>query len=375
MTDKWTKVLFVDDDTALLELLRQVMASYSNDAWEIYTAADAVDALAILQEQSIQLLVIDLHMPVVSGLQFLKMLQRKYPDLLKVILTADASDTERGACLEAGADLYLQKPQVEGGWRSIYAALAELVKFQPRGAVSQRVLRSIGVQDMLQMECLARNSSVLEVVSPELSGKIFIEKGVVVHADAGEAQGEEAAIRLLGLPRAESRLRPFTQPQSRTITCPWQALLSAAARRRSEQAAQTQAKRPEQPALQAAAELLTESSPARTESAEPGKEHLSARPAVAPGAAAASQQQFQPKIEEILICSVAGEVIYHWQCPDCEARISFLEFISQKARQIGAGLALGQFERLETRGPDVRTITRLDPERAVFVRARYLPVK
>ncbi|MDW7980861.1 MAG: response regulator [Verrucomicrobiales bacterium] len=370
MTDKWTKVLFVDDDTALLELLRQVMGHYSNDTWEIYTATDAVDALAILQEQSIRLLVIDLHMPVVSGLQFLKMLQRKYPDLLKVILTADATDAERGACLDAGADLYLQKPQVEGGWRSIYAALAELLKFQPRGATSRRVLRSVTAQDTLQMECLAGNSTVLEVAAPDASGKIFIEKGALVHAVAGELEGEEAAIKLLSAPGAEARVRPFTRPERHSINAPWQAVLATAARRKAEYTRQKPPQLPSEAAVQTAAQLVAEPNAHANEAATASKGAAALEPA-----APHPQDQLEPRIEEILICSLAGEVLYQWQCPDHDARINLLEFVSQKARQISTGLGLGALERFETRTENSRTITRLDRDRATFVRASYLHVK
>lgn len=373
MTEKWTRVLFVDDDTALLELLRQVMANYSNNTWEIYTAEDAVDALAILKEQSIQLLVIDLHMPVVNGLQFLKMLQRKYPDLLKVILTADASDTERGACLEAGADLYLQKPQVEGGWRSIYAALAELVKFQPRGTASQRVLRNVSAQDMLQMECLGGNSSVIEITSSTLTGKIYVEKGVVVHAVADELEGEQAAIKLLALPQSESRLYAFTQPEKRTITSPWQALLAAAARRKTEFNAKKHSHTAAAPAFKAVAQSLPELGASAPEPPAPTKDQKIEK--YVETLASEQPPQLQPKIEEVLICTVVGEVLYEWQCNDPDARINLLEFVSQKARQITAGLELGALERFETRADNVRTITKLEPECAVFVRARYLPTK
>lgn len=371
MAEKWTKVLFVDDDAQLLELLRQVMSNYSHDAWEIYTAPDAVDALSILQEQGVQLLVIDLHMPTVGGLQFLQLLQRKFPDLLKVILTADASDAERGACLEAGAELYLQKPQVEGGWRSIYAALAELVKFQPRGAGSQRVLRAVGVQDVLQMECLAGKSSVLEVFSGPTGGKIFIKYGAVIHAVTGELQGEEAAFRLLALTGAESRLHPFAAPEAQTIDSSWQALLTGAARWKTEQR-RKESPAPDQAAQATAAQLLAE---ARTPKGTPPEAQKTPwlEPAPKPGATVEPSAVSQPKIEEILICTPVGEVLYEWQCAQTESRINFLEFMSQKARQISHGLALGPLERVETHGADSRTVTKIGPERAVFVRAQHTP--
>src|SRR5260221_11290606 len=72
---KQVKVLFVDDDTQLLGLLRQLMFNFSREAWEIYTAPDAVSALSIIQSQNIRLLVIDLHMPAIDGLDFLKLLE------------------------------------------------------------------------------------------------------------------------------------------------------------------------------------------------------------------------------------------------------------------------------------------------------------
>lgn len=375
MTEKQAKVLFVDDDTALLGLLRQVMADYSGDAWEIYTAPDAAAALSILQEHGIQLLVTDLHMPMITGFQFLKLLQRVFPSLLKVILTADTSDQERGACLEAGAELYLQKPQATGGWKNIYAILDAMVKYRPEDAVTQRVLRQVGVEDVVQMECLARNSSVVEVFGGATKGKIFIQDGQVVHAVAGELQGEEAADCLLALSPAESRLRPFTSPEANTIRNSWQSLLARAASQKAE-LNKKEPEAPDQAAKEAVAELLGKEEVSRAVPTEAGAEPA-ARPVIAaeqaPAPGVDSWAEVRPQIEEILICSLTGEVLYAWQCAQAEARINFLEFLSQKARQIGHGLSLGELGRVETRCATGRTVTRIGTDRAVFVRSSQVP--
>jgi len=115
MPQKRKKILFVDDEVALLDLLRQMMGSFSQGAWDVLTAPDVSKALGILQSERVDLLVIDIHMPLVDGLQFLNLLQRKYPNVLKVVLTGDPSDHYRALCLSNGAELFLEKPRIPHG--------------------------------------------------------------------------------------------------------------------------------------------------------------------------------------------------------------------------------------------------------------------
>src|SRR5947209_14808318 len=123
MPQKSKKVLFVDDDLSFLEVLKNLMAYYAADSWEIFTAPDTGQAFAIMQAHRLDLLVVDVHMPVVDGLQFLSLLQRKYPNTLKVVLTGDATEHYRAACLSNGAELFLEKPATAEGWHDIYKTL------------------------------------------------------------------------------------------------------------------------------------------------------------------------------------------------------------------------------------------------------------
>src|SRR5207244_2939216 len=169
MPTKRTTVLFVDDDPGFLDAIQNLMRAYSEGQWEVLVAPDAAGALALIREQKIDLLVIDVHMPVMDGLQFLALLHRKYPQILKVALTGDATEPYRAACLSNGAELFLEKPATREGWLSIYSALNELVRLQPEEGF-RGVLRRVGLQDVLQMECLARSSSVLEVSTAHSAG-------------------------------------------------------------------------------------------------------------------------------------------------------------------------------------------------------------
>src|SRR4030095_8642763 len=107
------KILFVDDDVDLLALLKQLMSRFAGEAWEVLTAAEVSQAMVLLQQRRIDLLVLDIRMPAVDGLQFLGLLRRKYPNMMKVVLTGQATDEHRAACLSSGAELFLEKPRDE----------------------------------------------------------------------------------------------------------------------------------------------------------------------------------------------------------------------------------------------------------------------
>jgi len=81
-----------------------------------------------------------------------------------------------------------------------------------------------------------------------------------------------------------------------------------------------------------------------------------------------------PRIDEVLICSTQGDVLYEWQCADANARIRFLQFLSQKSWQLRQGLPIGAFQRLEIEGRNSRVVTRVESDRALFVRVSRTPL-
>ena len=101
------------------------------------------------------------------------------------------------------------------------------------------------------------------------------------------------------------------------------------------------------------------------------KAELVSGPSIAP----APVGTLRPKIDEVLICSIQGDVLYEWQCPDANARIRFLQFLSQKSWQLRQGLPIGPFQRLEVEGPGDRIVTHVDSDRALFVRSSHFPAE
>jgi CheY-like chemotaxis protein len=366
MPHKAKQVLFVDDDANFLEILQNVMTHYAGSSWEMHTALDVGQALTILQERHIDLLIIDVHMPVVDGLQCLGLLRRTYPDLLRVVLTGDASETYRAACLNAGAELFLEKPVSEDAWQNIFTTLNELAKLQPEEGF-RGVLRRVGLPDILQMECLGRSSSVLEVTVKGSQGRIFIREGQIIHAEAGERIGEDAFNYLMGLKGGEFNLQPFTEPPTQTISDSWEFLLMEAARKRDE-AGESSSVAPLPEVKPAAPRASAAPAPPASKTAREVKETVHAIPEPAPE----EPEESRPRIDEVLIASPQGDVLYEWQCSQVTERIRFLEFLSDKSRLLGQGLPLGDFDRLEAEGGAERIVIQMQPDRTLLVRRTAL---
>lgn len=361
-------VLFVDDDPVLLTLVQTLMRDYSAGTWNVLTAESTAQGLAVLRDQVVDLLVTDIHMPVVDGIQFLKLLQRKYPNVLKVALTGDTTSALRPACLGSGAELYLEKPRTQNGWQAIYATLNELVKFQPEEGF-RGVLKRVGLTEIIQLECLASNSSVLEVKAGGTPGSIYIEQGRIVHAIAGARAGEDALYFLLSKPGGEFDLRPFQEPPARTIADSWEGLLMEAARKRDEYGegagapGSPEVESKDTPGWQSETAFLFKAAQDLESGGAPSATSAGGPAAIAPASAAVA-----PRVEEFLLCSVHGEVLYQWQCANAGQRILFLEFLSQKSRQLAQGLPVGFFDRLELGGVTGRIITHIAADRALFLR-------
>ena len=338
-TNKRKALLFVDDDAGFLTGIQELFSEMARGKWDIFTAGNHAQALALLAKLRVDVVVLDIGMPVMDGIQFLQLLGRTNPGQQVVMLTGEPTEERRKTCLESGAVLFLEKPVVADGYAGIFAALDALAGALPQGGF-RGMMRRVGLQEVLQLECLGRKSSVLEIFTGKVRGRIFISDGAIVHAESGSLQGEVALYGLLALRGGEFNLLPFVEPSRRTIQGQWESLLMEAARLSDE-----------------GQKFLDESEPGP---AGPGE--LSAT-------AAQDRPAGQVRIEEIVLCSGAGEVLYEWDTKSLELRLRLLEQIEQQATQLSGLAPVGRFDRLEIVTPDGRILCQVQPDRRLFVRS------
>lgn len=222
------RVLFVDDSLAFLELFGELCAEFSGHTWKIYKASSADAALALLNEVTVDLVLLDIGMPMMDGLQLLSIVNRRFPGLKIVVVTGNATEGRRAQALSQGAELFLQKPVTADGLTYIFKMLEELLLWRREGFTG--ALRQVNLQEIIQLQCSGRHSAILEVHNPDLQGLIFIEAGRVVHASVQDLSGERAFFKLLSMPDGEFQVRPFRAPPQRTIDARWEFLLLDIAR-------------------------------------------------------------------------------------------------------------------------------------------------
>src|SRR5881397_624086 len=103
------KILLLDDDPDLLDMYREILAQMPSRP-EIFTATSGSRAMAMLEAEPFRLLICDLKMPKMDGLQVLSIVRRKYPQLRTVVLTSVADEQFRSRVYALGVDLFWQKP-------------------------------------------------------------------------------------------------------------------------------------------------------------------------------------------------------------------------------------------------------------------------
>ncbi len=100
-------ILLVDDDINILELLQRHLQSMN---YHTYKAVSVKEALFILKDTFIDLLITDIQMPEVDGLQLLKYTNEHYPDMPKLMVTGYPSVSGTLEVMKSGATDYLTKP-------------------------------------------------------------------------------------------------------------------------------------------------------------------------------------------------------------------------------------------------------------------------
>jgi DNA-binding response OmpR family regulator len=101
------KILVVEDEPAMVAGLRD---NFEFEGYEVITAQDGVEGLERALEESPDLVVLDVMMPRMSGLEVCKQLRAKRASLPIIMLTARGQEIDKVVGLELGADDYVTKP-------------------------------------------------------------------------------------------------------------------------------------------------------------------------------------------------------------------------------------------------------------------------
>jgi CheY-like chemotaxis protein len=216
------KVLLVDDDPDLLEVYRSTFELLPSHP-EVYIATSGSRAMAMLERDSYRLIITDLHMPKMDGLQLLSVVRRKYPELRTVVLTALADEQFRSRVYALGVDLYWHKPASEPEMTQFMECLESLLGRED--ASGFRGVQSKSMMDLIQLECISQSSTLLRITNGPLTGRIWINTGEVVDAEAEDLRGEDAFQMILRWKTGNFEFLPAEPHRPRTVFKSYNALL------------------------------------------------------------------------------------------------------------------------------------------------------
>lgn len=205
------KALLVDDESGILESLRIL---FKTDGYEVYCATGGSEALAMLERVAPDLVVTDIRMPGVSGLDVLAHARKLDPEIAVILMTAQASLQSAMRAVNEGAYYYLQKPFSNDELLAICrrAAEARLLKAENRALKREirRRERSREGRPVGKSRAFAEVVKLAETVAPTdstilISGESGTGKEVLaryIHGLSERADGPFFSINCGALPES-----------------------------------------------------------------------------------------------------------------------------------------------------------------------------
>ncbi len=151
-------ILLVDDDPLVTEALRRAL---QRDGYRLLRAPGGDEAIALLEQETVDVIVSDIDMPYMNGLELLAQVRERWPAVVRIVLTGGTSlDTAIGAINQGEVHRYLTKPWSNDLLReTMRATVARLHELQEPARAEVR----LRAQDLLRRELEVQYPGILEV--------------------------------------------------------------------------------------------------------------------------------------------------------------------------------------------------------------------
>jgi two-component system alkaline phosphatase synthesis response regulator PhoP len=119
-------IIVIDDEPSFCDVVAEILRSFGYD---VQTAYNVEEAIPILERTDTTLIILDVMMPGIDGLTFIRHLRTRprYADIPIIISSAKFMASDEMTVLEAGADLYLPKPFSSGDLKQAIESVLEKV--------------------------------------------------------------------------------------------------------------------------------------------------------------------------------------------------------------------------------------------------------
>ncbi|WP_417909170.1 response regulator [Candidatus Electronema sp. PJ] len=199
------QVLIVDDEP---ELLLSIKSGFEhNGHFHVLTAENGRDALDLLDRNRIDLVVTDLRMPVMDGIELLSVMSESFPEVPHIVMTAFGTPLIEKQLKKAGALNVLDKPlDIEALEMAISKAL-DVHEEQSRS------LFGLSLSSFLQMVAMEEKTVHIKVFHPSgRNGSLFFREGELIDAEVDHLTGDAAALEMLAWEDTRVSMKEFPSP-------------------------------------------------------------------------------------------------------------------------------------------------------------------
>lgn len=138
-------VLFVDDEVRILHAIKRMLR---REKYNKFFASDGKEALKIIEEELVQVLVTDLRMPEMDGLTLIKKVKEKHPEIVCIVLTAYSQVPTLLAAINQGhVYRYITKP-----WNSeeeFKQIITEAIEYYNKQEEQKNLIQRLSLQNKL----------------------------------------------------------------------------------------------------------------------------------------------------------------------------------------------------------------------------------
>ncbi|MFN4150244.1 MAG: response regulator, partial [Candidatus Sericytochromatia bacterium] len=215
-----TKILLIDDSKLILNLLKN---SLTQNGYDVFISNSAVEGAEKIISDNFDLVISNINMPEISGLDLLLWSKKNYPGLKFSVMTASATDEIKHFVSKNGAASIYEKGKPT-------AELLEMVSSTLSDGFYGN-LKNINLFDFLNLVSVSKLNKTIVVTDPitDNKGKIYFKSGNIINAEYGQESGEKAFSDILKIDKGSFSEEEFKEVDP-VIRVPFEFLMINTAR-------------------------------------------------------------------------------------------------------------------------------------------------
>lgn len=196
-----TKVLVIDDERAIRDLLADAIRQDDHD---VHTAANGKDALALISKDNIDIVICDIKLPGMNGIEVLQQITEISPETIVIMITAYASVDTAVAALRYGAFDYILKPLI---YEDVLAKISRINKYRTIKRENQ-ILRA-EVEKKYDFQNIVARSRSMETVFEMIRKVSTTTSNILITGESGTGKELIASAIHYNSPKKDKMFLPI----------------------------------------------------------------------------------------------------------------------------------------------------------------------